>query len=267
MKTSTAPFLFLAVVVMSCRADAQGIDPGAAANNVGALVLTNTQEFSFTADTSYKQTKQQNYCLQDPKNLIKVLSVKAETSDATSSVNVRGDIESNCIDLSVELPPAKQICTDVPSPTFIKPDNKRQFCTVIPTTLKFTVTYESRVNVDKVLSDTIYQIGNLMDSASSGCAGGEHGQPPINWSSLQSHGNAALTALRAAKSAWAGNQTSNAVQQINSAQGELEVLINGLSMSCPGGSRGRDPFSYGAYLATRASAQGKLDVIKLLLGS
>lgn len=267
MKTLTAPVLFLAAVVSTGHVDAQGVDPAAATNSVGQLVLTNTQEFAFTADSSVRQTKQQNYCLQDPKNLVKVLSVTAQTSDATSSVNVRGDTGSNCINLSVELPPAKQICTDMPTPTLINPDKKRQFCTVIPTTLMFTVTYESRVDVDKVLGDTIYQIGNLMESASSGCAGGAHGQPPINWSSLQPHGNAALTALNSAKSAWASNQTSNAVQQINAAQSELDILINGLSMSCSGGVRGSDPFSYGAYLATRASAQGKLDVIKLLLGS
>jgi hypothetical protein len=259
MKTFSAPLLFLVSMVLTARADAQ------AANSV--IILTNTQPFSFTADNLVTQNKQQNYCLQDPKKLVKVLSVTSQTSNAASVVNVKGDPDLNCISLSVELPPAKQICTDLPAPTFSAPEDKRQVCTVIPTTLVFTVTYQSRVDVDQVLGDTIYQIENLMASASSGCAGGEHGVPPTNWSSLQSRGNAALIALSAAKTAWASGQTPNAVQQINSAQGELDALVNGLSMSCSGGAHGSDPFSYSAYVATRASVKGKLDVVKLLLGS
>jgi hypothetical protein len=121
--------------------------------------------------------------------------VEPQTSNAASVVNVKGDPDSNCLNLSLELPPAKQICTDVPRPTFSAPEDKRQVCTIIPRTLVFTVTYQSRVDVDKVLGDTIYQIENLMASASSGCSGGAHGVPPVNWSGLQSRGNAALIAL------------------------------------------------------------------------
>jgi peptidoglycan hydrolase-like protein with peptidoglycan-binding domain len=125
---------------------------------------------------------------------------------------------------------------------------------------------QNRVDVAQALNDTIDQIGRLMASASLGCSGGANGVPPANWSSLQSHGNAALIALGAARTAWVSGQNANAVQQINSAQGELKAFVNGLAKSCPGGGSGFDPPSYSAYVATKASVDRSLDAAKLLLG-
>ena len=61
-------------------------------------------------------------------------------------------------------------------------------------------------------------------------------------------------------------QTSDAVQQINSAEGELDALVNGAHNNCSGGPHGVDPVSYGAYQSTRDILKARLDVVNLFLG-
>jgi hypothetical protein len=106
-----------------------------------------------------------------------------------------------------------------------------------------------------------------MPSISNGCSGGPHGVPPTAWVNLQPHGNNAVNALNEAKVALAKGQTSNALQQINSAQGELDALVDGLHQSCSGGAHGEDPTSYPAYLLIRTTVKGSLDELKRSLGS
>jgi hypothetical protein len=95
----------------------------------------------------------------------------------------------------------------------------------------------------QVLSGAISQIQTLMASMSQGFPGGAHGVPPVNWTGLQSHGNKAVNALNEAKLALARGQTWNAVQQISSAEGEFDALVNGLHNSCSGAPPGRIPLA------------------------
>jgi hypothetical protein len=113
---------------------------------------------------------------------------------------------------------------------------------------------------DSVVADAISQIQGLMVSISQGCSGGPHGVPPTNWTDLQPHGNTN------ARLALAKGQSSSALQQIGSAEGELDALVNGVHNGCSGG-HGEDPTSYANNLAIRATVEGKLDVVKLFLGS
>ena len=76
---------------------------------------------------------------------------------------------------------------------------------------------------------------------STGCPGGAHGVPPVSWTGLQSHASKSVNALNEAKLALAGGRTSDAAQQISSAEGELEAFVAGLRMSCSGGPSGRIP--------------------------
>ena len=117
-----------------------------------------------------------------------------------------------------------------------------------------------------LLSQATSQIQNMIISMSGGCSGGAHGVPPVNWAQLQPHGNSAVNALTAAKSALAQGQTANALQQINTAEGELDALVNGVHGNCSGGAHGQDPVGMSGYLATRAAVQGRLDDVKSLLG-
>jgi predicted acylesterase/phospholipase RssA len=120
----------------------------------------------------------------------------------------------------------------------------------------------------QALGAAVFQIQTLMASASSGCSGGPHGVPPEpGWPGLQAHGNSAVNALNEAKLSLTNRQTSEAAQQINSAQAELDALINGLHNSCSGGSHGEDPTSYGGYLAVRARIQEGLSQLKGSLGN
>ena len=73
-------------------------------------------------------------------------------------------------------------------------------------------------------------------------------------------------ALTEARLALARGQTSDAVRQIISAQGELDALVNGVHGNCSGGAHGQDPVGMSGYLATRAAVQGRLDDVKSLLG-
>ncbi|HXW69825.1 MAG TPA: patatin-like phospholipase family protein [Methylocella sp.] len=117
----------------------------------------------------------------------------------------------------------------------------------------------------QVLSAAILQTQTLMLSMNAGCSGGAHGMPPVNWNNLQPHGNSAVNALNEAKLALAKGQTSDAVQQISSAQGELEALVNGAHNNCSGG--GVDPVSYGNYQSIRDRVKASLDELKHSLGS
>jgi predicted acylesterase/phospholipase RssA len=119
----------------------------------------------------------------------------------------------------------------------------------------------------QVLSGAISQIQTLMASMSASCPGGAHGVPPVSWTNLQAHGNYALNALNKARLALAGGRTSDAVQQIDSAEGEFNVLVNGLHNSCSGGASGIDPFGYNAFTSSSATVKGNLDELKRSLGS
>ena len=110
------------------------------------------------------------------------------------------------------------------------------------------------------------QIQNMVISMSQGCSGGAHGVPPVNWTQLQPHGNSAVNALTGARLALSQGQTANALQQIKIAQGELDALLNGVHGNCSGGAHGEDPVGMSGYLATKASVQGRLDNVKILLG-
>jgi hypothetical protein len=119
---------------------------------------------------------------------------------------------------------------------------------------------------DSVMADAITQTQGLMVSLSQGCSGGPHGVPPTSWTDLQPHGNNAANALITGRLALAKGQTAVAVQQITAAEAELDALVNGVHNGCSGGPHGEDPTGYSAYLAIRATVNGKLDVVKLFLG-
>ena len=118
---------------------------------------------------------------------------------------------------------------------------------------------------EQVLLGAIAQAQSLTVSLSQGCSGGPRGVPPVNWANLQSHGSKAVDALSGARLGLARGQKYEAVQQINSAQAELDALINGAHLSCSGGANGEDPFNYKAYMQITATVRGNLDEIKRAL--
>lgn len=107
-------------------------------------VTTNSKQFSFTATSLGSQKREDEFCLPRDEQLVRVLRVNVNDSNSRSNVNVQGDIGSNCIKVSVMIPPARQICTSVPAPTFLSPSQTRELCQAIPSELAFTVDYESQ---------------------------------------------------------------------------------------------------------------------------
>jgi hypothetical protein len=108
------------------------------------------------------------------------------------------------------------------------------------------------------LSAVSFQIQALLSSMRNDCSGGSNGLPPNNWGDWQSRGNKAVNALNIAKLALAERNTIEAAQQITSAQAELNTIIDGVALDCPGGGHGVPPNSYSNYLKTRAQIQGGL---------
>jgi hypothetical protein len=125
---------------------------------------------------------------------------------------------------------------------------------------------DSTSGARSVLTQAMSQIQDMVISMSEGCSGGAHGLPPVNWKQLQPRSNAAVNALAAANSALLQSDKVNALNQINIAQGELDALLNGVRGNCSGGAHGQDPVGMSGYLATKASVQGRLDTVKILLG-
>ena len=103
------------------------------------------------------------------------------------------------------------------------------------------------------LDDATSRMQNMVISMSMGCSGGANGVPPVNWGNLQPHGNAAVNNLTAAHVSLASTppKTADALQQITSAVGELDALVNGIHNNCSGGCCGQDPVYFGSYLSTR----------------
>jgi hypothetical protein len=117
-----------------------------------------------------------------------------------------------------------------------------------------------------VLSQATTQIQDMVKSMSQGCSGGSNGVPPVSWGQLQAHSNTAVNALAEAGKALSRADQKGALNQINIAEGELDALLNGVRGNCSGGSHGVDPIGMSAYLATKASVQGRLDTVKIFLG-
>jgi hypothetical protein len=117
-----------------------------------------------------------------------------------------------------------------------------------------------------LLSQATSQVQSMIASMSGGCSGGAHGMPPVNWPRLRPHGDSAVKALTDAKLALAQDQKANALQEIYTAEGELDALINGVHGNCSGGAHGQDPVGMAGYLATTAVVRTVLDTVKSFLG-
>jgi hypothetical protein len=107
-------------------------------------VTIRSRPFSFVSTSPSPAPKTDQFCLPRGEQLVEVLRVDPGNSNAPSDVNVKGDVTSNCIEISLTLPPARQICTSIPAPTFSNPTRSSQLCTNIPTQLTFTVDYQVR---------------------------------------------------------------------------------------------------------------------------
>ena len=109
--------------------------------------IVRAQLFEFTSASASPTSKETTFCLPRGEQLIRVLSANVANSNARAEVNVKGDIEANCIILNVVVPPATDICTDVPAPRWDRPSNTRKLCTSVASRIALNVQYESK-NVD-----------------------------------------------------------------------------------------------------------------------
>lgn len=109
-----------------------------------ASVTNNSKLFSFNTSSTSAQTNQQTFCLPRGEQLIKVTGAHSVNSNATSNVNVVGDVATNCINLTVNLPAAKPLCLPIPAPNLFQPNQSKELCKTVPIVLDFVVEYQSR---------------------------------------------------------------------------------------------------------------------------
>jgi hypothetical protein len=104
-----------------------------------------TQNFSLVNPDATTETRTSTFCLPKTEELVKVIGVITQQSNAASKINVDGDLSTNCITVEAILPPAPQRCYAAPAPTFSEPSRIANKCiTVSPTILNFVVQYQSR---------------------------------------------------------------------------------------------------------------------------
>jgi hypothetical protein len=113
-------------------------------NSTAAPIVVNTKSFSFAATDAVPEVKQDSFCLPRGEQLIKVTRAYSTSSNAAAAVNVSGDSTTNCINFSVNLPAAQQLCTAIPAPSLSEPGRATQICNTVPTVLNFVVEYQSQ---------------------------------------------------------------------------------------------------------------------------
>ena len=114
---------------------------GASAQTSNA-VLQNSQSFMYATSGSGNLAKRDRFCLPRDQKLLRVTGVVAGESNDKSTINVSPDIEANCVDVDVLLPPAKIVCMQVPN--FHGLTVKfYDSCQSVPTTVGFSVKYEA----------------------------------------------------------------------------------------------------------------------------
>ncbi|HLH87041.1 MAG TPA: hypothetical protein VKX28_01180 [Xanthobacteraceae bacterium] len=108
-----------------------------------AQEMSETAQFTFQSTDSAPATKNQRFCLPAGQRLVRIDHVDVAQSNSASTVNITPDSSSpNCVMMTVQLPPAKKICSKIPVTTGIF--QKMEFndqCTTIPTSLVYTVHY------------------------------------------------------------------------------------------------------------------------------
>jgi hypothetical protein len=104
-----------------------------------------TKKFVFDSNESHNSKKTERFCLPLEERLVEVKGVFVEQSNSKADINITPDLNSNCININVDLPPASSVCTEIPQVSGFPPrvTNKR-LCQSVPTTLHFSVNYESR---------------------------------------------------------------------------------------------------------------------------
>lgn len=101
-----------------------------------------TKQFIFSSVDSAATTRQERYCLPANESLVAVNDIQVFESNAKAAISVAPDVSSNCVKLTVQLPPAASVCTDVPRITGFQITMTKQ-CNTVPTVVNFALKYQA----------------------------------------------------------------------------------------------------------------------------
>ena len=142
----------IGVIILSCTgviAQAQS-SKGSSADEDSTK--TWSKSFDFINNSLAPAEQKQVFCLPSGIKLLSI-DVKSRVSNDKLTVKGEGNTSTNCITLDVLLPPAKQVCASIPTPTWSEPLRTKQDCyNGGPTILGIDVEYKA--SVEKVVMGT-----------------------------------------------------------------------------------------------------------------
>ncbi|MCA1416019.1 PRC-barrel domain-containing protein [Bradyrhizobium sp. NBAIM20] len=91
--------------------------------------------------------ERERYCLPRELSLLRVRDVKPDLSNARAKIEIETDLESNCFQVTVTLPPPRSVCATVPRISGLRIEQTK-LCELVPTKVSFAVSYEAQKNTD-----------------------------------------------------------------------------------------------------------------------
>jgi sporulation protein YlmC with PRC-barrel domain len=115
--------------------------------------VNNVQNFTFVTKTPIDavnlppdpnpRVEQQRYCLPRDLALLQVKGVKTSESNAPTKINIDPDLQANCFQVTVEMPPPQSVCATVPRLSGLSIEETKT-CQLVPTRVSFAVSYEAQ---------------------------------------------------------------------------------------------------------------------------
>jgi sporulation protein YlmC with PRC-barrel domain len=100
------------------------------------------------------RVQRERYCLPRDLALVRVKDVKTSESNGPTKVNIDPDLQANCFQVSVEMPPPQSVCATVPRLSGLSVEETRT-CQLVPTKVSFAVSYEAqKVNASPAVAST-----------------------------------------------------------------------------------------------------------------
>ncbi|GAC1307165.1 MAG: hypothetical protein NVSMB10_12510 [Steroidobacteraceae bacterium] len=117
------------------------------------VTKTPTDAVNLPPDPNPK-VERERYCLPRDLALLQVKGVKTSESNGATNIKIDPDPQTNCFQVTVEMPPPRSVCATVPrlSGLSIK---ESQTCQLVPTKVSFAVSYEAqKVNGSPAVAST-----------------------------------------------------------------------------------------------------------------
>lgn len=101
------------------------------------------------------RVERERYCLPRDLALLQVKGVKTSESNGATNIKIDPDLQANCFQVTVEMPPPQSVCATVPRLTSGLSIEETKTCQLVPTKVSFAVSYEAqKVNGSPAVAST-----------------------------------------------------------------------------------------------------------------